>query len=755
MQVKDEQFDISCRNCKRPFYFKSIALHAEKNRTCNPFYSQDQIKDLKDQSSEISAIKKRIKDAERYKRKKIKMAEKYQEEKEEIAKNYDSVVRAERYQKQKAEIAEKYQGEKKEIAKKYQGKKEEIAEKYQEKKEEIAKNYDSMIRAEKYQKQKAQITEKYQKKKAQIAKKYDKVKRASNYKKARVDIALKYLKNKYNIAKRYDKNVRQKKYKKIMAKISNERRELLRKKKSELGKLFDRFCDDLFQNVYNQILNDLHKFSYEKLPVQRDFYEEEHNCPFLEEVFEKGKWSSNIFHFQTYDCEQKNSSVFYLHGYGFKDLEPKTCEELNSRLSEYHGRKQWCIRCMDESEWGDIIEKALEENFEELVEKYMTEDADFEVNRELRYAFFLDLDRREIDRRPDIYYDAALKCRNKAFKTLFLEEHEDIYKQTQRTAISKWQNYRKDEVVSMKRREEFDREINLLDLKVKELKSAGVYVSDEISKMFRDEFMFAWEQEFLIFKERVPDMMRNINTNRKEYALERLEEIKELEKNSTNKEIRRFIAKAKIEVEEIYEEYEKEIEDAYEMSVCEDCDITFKEYFCFIDLVELYPSFKGSRINPFNPRFCSNLDEYSFWFHRIWRDIESKKAKCACNTCTNNLHSTNECERVIRQRLQNIPIRTCPLCQESISHGAYERKDKHAHIKMASASKVTCQYSVIMNDPCSHDEKFVKWCWICHQKKRNFRLANQDVSHSSPPLQFDSIFDFYDLPIPPYQINSM
>ena len=93
MQVKDEQFDISCRNCKRPFYFKSIALHAEKNRTCNPFYSQDQIKDLKDQSSEISAIKKRIKDAERYKRKKIKMAEKYQEEKEEIAEKYQEKKR--------------------------------------------------------------------------------------------------------------------------------------------------------------------------------------------------------------------------------------------------------------------------------------------------------------------------------------------------------------------------------------------------------------------------------------------------------------------------------------------------------------------------------------------------------------------------------------------------------------------------------------------------------------------------------------
>ena len=72
---------------------------------------------------------------------------------------------------------------------------------------------------------------------------------------------------------------------------------------------------------------------------------------------------------------------------------------------------------------------------------------------------------------------------------------------------------------------------------------------------------------------------------------------------------------------------------------------------------------------------------------------------------------------------------------------------------MASASKVTCQYSVIINDPlyCSHDDGFVKWCWICCQKKRNLRLANQDVSQSSPPLQFDSKFDFYDLPIPPYQ----
>jgi hypothetical protein len=165
-----EAKEISCRNCKKAFLMKSIVQHVKKSE-CHTTYSEDQISSLITQSKQLSAAKKKIKDAERYKRKKI-----------EIAKKYDKVKRAHKYQKGKTEIAEKY---------------------------------DKQKRAENYEEKKSEIAKKYQEKKSEIAKKYQE---------NRVHHSLRYYKKRNSIAKRYNKEMRKKRYKKVMAKIAQNRK---------------------------------------------------------------------------------------------------------------------------------------------------------------------------------------------------------------------------------------------------------------------------------------------------------------------------------------------------------------------------------------------------------------------------------------------------------------------------------------------------------------------------------------------------
>ena len=85
-------------------------MHAKYNSECKHTYSPLHITSLKSHSKQVSAAKKKLKDAERhlrnkeeaarkYQEKKAQIAEKYQEEKAKIAENYDPVKRAKKYHK--------------------------------------------------------------------------------------------------------------------------------------------------------------------------------------------------------------------------------------------------------------------------------------------------------------------------------------------------------------------------------------------------------------------------------------------------------------------------------------------------------------------------------------------------------------------------------------------------------------------------------------------------------------------------------
>ena len=88
-----EPIQLSCRNCKKQFLLKSIVLHAKYNSECKHTYSPLQIDSLKTHSKQVSAAKKRKKDAERHLRTydPVQRAKKHQEK-------YDPVQRAKKHQ---------------------------------------------------------------------------------------------------------------------------------------------------------------------------------------------------------------------------------------------------------------------------------------------------------------------------------------------------------------------------------------------------------------------------------------------------------------------------------------------------------------------------------------------------------------------------------------------------------------------------------------------------------------------------------
>ena len=262
---------------------------------------------------------------------------------------------------------------------------------------------------------------------------------------------------------------------------------------------------------------------------------------------------------------------------------------------------------------------------------------------------------------PTIYSDVKERCLKKAFKTLFLKDHSDIYENAKASAITLWQN----------RKTETEFSVFL----VNQLEDSGVCISEEISKIFKNDFLDTLEKEFSFFKERVPCEMRSKNEERKEWAIEKLEKIQKIERNSMGKaKMAKLIEDARIEINRIYQEFEDEIADA-----TKNCNISFEDYFCFTDVVDLYPTFKGLAEDPL---FDSPIDEYDFWSFRIWHNIENRRKKCSCHTCSHNLNLKAECERVIKQKELEYYFFTCSLCQNNMLFEYFYQKNKSWHFSI-------------------------------------------------------------------------
>ena len=534
-------------------------------------------------------------------------------------------------------------------AERYLRRKEELAQKYQKEKARIQENYDKAKRAEQYQNQKLHVKEQYQKKKLDIAEKYQKKKLeiAERYRRNRVQLSLEYFRQRYSLKnnkyKRYNKDLRRKMYKRVMGKIARERKWLLEIKKSMPGEIFSRVCDHIFLDIFREFEKEHVVIAHDKQEENREEIENE----VIEEIFEEEKWIKT-FERKTFECAGWKK----FHDSGI----PFSCDELGQHLSQTWGHKRWCLQHMSKKEFDDLVEKSLDDKFNEEVDKEMLENANNEFIREMKLTFDRDYSFLWL---PIIYSDVAERCRNRAFKTIYSKDQSDIYCKAKMAAIELWQKSKYNTKLS--------------HFLIVELEASGVHVVERLYNLFDNDFKSTLEKEFSFFKNRVPWEMRSRNKERRDWAIKKLEKLEAFEKCSMDKVKRTLIENARNEIQRIFQEFEEEITEAHK-----NCTVPFKDYFCFTDVVNLYPTFKSPGKDP---HFSSCFNEYDFCFFRIWHELEIRRKDCECNTCSNDLHLTNECEMIIRRRELECHFFTCPSCEKSQLFEWFYEEDDDWHFK--------------------------------------------------------------------------
>ena len=487
------------------------------------------------------------------------------------------------------------------------------------------KTYDPTIRAEQY-------------KQSIGLKEYDPQKRKEQYAKAKPKISEKYRKNK----------------KQILSKI----KELKKKKNSKGGKVFSRLCKWIFPDMFHDHWTDHFDRAFEIEEEERtDFFEDEA----MHDLFADELWISK-FDEKTYNCET--------HLECDESNRASKCNELAIKQSEKKKKKQFCVEHMSDLQMGKLIQKSMKEKYQEEIKKWMTEFATNVVEKEFKFQFGSQYNPQYL---PDMYSEVEKRCYKKAFTTLFVMTDNDVYVEANKTALDKLRERKED-----KELEEF---------LIEELEELGNFVAAEVYDIFKTEFTNTLEKKFFSFKNTMPRQMKSANRRKKRWALKRLARMEKIEAASMDEEKKNLIEEAKVQIEQIFKKYEKEIADGYK-----NCDVPFEDLFCFTEVVDQYPGLDFLNTGGKDPLFpWVKYDEYLSLDSETWKQIEKRKEKCSCNTCTSNLHSTAECERVIRQRLEKIPFRTCPLCQEQIPHGAFDNECNYRrHIILVSESKVTC-----------------------------------------------------------------
>ena len=413
--------------------------------------------------------------------------------------------------------------------------------------------------------------------------------------------------------------------------------------KSKAGQVFSQVCDKMFLDYYHKLQQEDLDYAVWVEEENRDDIETD----VFDEIFEEELWIEN-FNRKKFDCGQHKR----FHDSG----KPLTCSELGKQFGKEQapneeGYEYWCLQHMTNSQFGDLVKTTMEETFKEEVNKTILEWAKEKCNKEYEYAFGIGYSPLVL---PTIYIEVDGRSRRKAFGTLFLEKDSKIYEDAKQTAVRNWHESKYKKEVS--------------DFLIEELEVLGVHVSDEIRKIFKNDFIHSFKKKFSSFKERVPCEVRSKNSEKRALAIKRLEKIETAEKDSINKSL---IEHARIQIEKIYQKYEEKITDSYKNS-----NIQFEDFLSFSKIVENYPSFEG----PFeNPLLHGIPDNYDSWFRKFCNEIELSKEKCACYSCINNLHMTDECERVIRQRKLEMFIRTCPLCQQNID---FRRFDENTHFEI-------------------------------------------------------------------------
>jgi len=588
---------------------KSIVQHVMRSK-CNIFYSEEEERDLRNRSEELSKKKKAL----RYQANKDQIAKKNKEK-------YDSKERAMKYQANKDRIAKTYQANKDRIAKTYQANKDQIAKRNKEK-------YDSKERALKYQEIKIMIAQRRQR-------------------------------NKDIIAKKYDKEQRAKMYKKVMAKIKQNRKELKQNKESKEGYHFNELCKELFYNIYYDIKQGhLHK-AY-KIVEER---EEDRATEIEHDVIERDVWKfsmDGILCRRGYHCVQLNASTG-------KSL---TCKDwVDTEKRRFH-EKEFCILHMTKSEWGDLVDDAIEETFQKDFEEQTDKEATDLVRREWKLAFKSD----SLMSLPILYSDAAERSCNKAFRTIFTQKYKDIYKKAYKAAEDKYR------ILEEKTDEDKYPEKSFHHILIEELKASENLVSKEIAEIFDRDFVDSIEKEFSNFKDYICWRMRSTNTRRKKWALKSLQEIqKTFDGKPLNDYKRTILEDAQNQIENTYANYEADIADTYE-----NYEVPFS-FFCFSETVDLYPNLDFDYYSISLQHDLETIDSYGALIDELWIQLEVEKEDCVCPVCITDFKERSKwllfsnCRKLMRQRLKfmpwrTLPYRTCPLCRKNIPKDQFDKK---------------------------------------------------------------------------------
>ena len=214
-----------------------------------------------------------------------------------------------------------------------------------------------------------------------------------------------------------------------------------------------------------------------------------------------------------------------------------TCAEFEQHLSEKQGHEvSLCREHMSESEVDDLVFESMLEKFNEMVNRMMLDKATLQVRKEWELAFdqsggysyntngYVSLDYDEL---PKVYTDVAERSRNKAFRKYILKYYEAARCEKNASGHE-----------------------NILPFLIEKLEAIGIHVEKEISEMFKQDLTNTLEKKFSIFKdEEVCYDIYFENIERKEWAIKKLEEIKEVEKDSMDDSKQTLIKDAEIEIE--------------------------------------------------------------------------------------------------------------------------------------------------------------------------------------------------------------
>ena len=306
----------------------------------------------------------------------------------------------------------------------------------------------------------------------------------------------------------------------------------------------------------------------------------------------------------------------------------------------------------------ELIEKAMESTFEKEVNAMVDTRAEKIALRE--YKLSVDNPGDEGFLRCDLFSEATKKAKEEAFATLFDDKFQNIYKQAYATTMNKVGHEDKS------KDRQFRKELDI------EIESCSEILKKKIFDMIEEDLDSKICNRFPKFRNDIIAKIKKHNNKRKEWACKKLKIIKEkIERIGLDEESMTMITSAEYKIEEFFQQFDDEI------TVAEGKAMSLKiDSLCFTNVANIISDLKSRTLI----KKDENDEEFEDNFHnlieKLWMDLEIDKQKCDCHSC--RFHSgLFPCDRILRQRRINSPIRTCPVCEKEFPKDEYEKQTKY------------------------------------------------------------------------------